>query len=182
MLMSLKTDKKFQNILDIARQNEWSVVVKKPRKGKPLTHFEIEHTSKNRLWCGPAAVAAITGSDTETINNLVRKYRKEPKSRVMGTTIYELEYAFAKLGFPMQYAFLYSAGACPTFSEWIRQTKRHLVKDVAYLIGLSKGNHGHWVVVMNGKYICSVSEEWRPLGKAMFRGYKVDGVFSIRRA
>ncbi len=182
--MGVRKNRQFHKTIDVVESFRKAEVVNLPHKGQPLTHHEILHNAKSKLWCGPAAVAAVTGASTTDIHKLIKKYRKNPHTKITGTMLYEVEYAFEKLGYDMNMAYLYGEDSRPTLSQWLKKTKRERVRDVAYLVGLAGpegGPGGHWVIIMNARYICSVSEDWKPLGKAMFRGRKIDGIFAITK-
>ncbi len=159
-----------------------------PKKGKkPITNHEVTHDFNGLLWCGLAAIGAVTGVPTSVIRDLIKKFRKNPLSPVTGTTEYEVEYAFKKLGYSMSYCCLYGGkekNAQPTLSRWLEETKKERVDNVAYLISFTPSTRdpsGHWGVILNGQYICSFSQTWVELDKAPFRRRKIDNVFAVRR-
>lgn len=162
-------------------------LVRLPRKPKkPAKKFEIQHTASGMLWCGPAAVAAITGACTATVRDLIKKYRRDKSAPITGTNDLEMEYALNRLGYKMEYAYLYGGKreTRPTFSQWLKETKNERVEGLGYLISLAgeKGRGcGHWALILDDEYVCSHTVRWVPLTKAKFKRRRVDGVYVIRR-
>lgn len=162
-------------------------LVRLPRKPKKLVNkYPIQHDMDGLVWCGPAAVSAITGATTTQIRDLIRKHRKDPTHRVLGTTAEDLEYALRKLGHQVEYSYMYGGklDVAPTLSQWIKETADERHEGLAYLISLQgekKENCGHWAVILNDEYICSMTQKWVPLDKAKFKRRRVDTVYTIRR-
>lgn len=185
--MSLKKDAVFVQINNLDLTSDQLTLVRLPKKPrKNVNKFDIEHDHEGSLWCGPAAVSAITGASTSAIRDLVKKYRKNAASVVSGTTVEELEYVFKKLGYRMEVAYVYGGkrGQGPTLKEWIADTEGERVPGLGYLIGIAgeRGKYcGHWAMILNEEYVCSNTIKWVPLNKAKYRRRRVDQVFTVRK-
>lgn len=59
--------------------------------------FKINHDHRSKLWCGPAAIAAVTGHPTSTIYRVVQA--NEKRNRIMGMFPGELNRAMHSLGY-----------------------------------------------------------------------------------
>lgn len=164
-------------------------VVRLPRKPKKKAkRHQIAHTAQGALWCGPAAVSAITGVDTKTIHDMIRKYRRKPRSRVTGTNAAELEYVLNKLGYTLEHTHMFGGrnlSLRPTFEDWIKATNEERPEGLAYLIGLRRKDDpkedAHWCVIFDDKYICSIQPRWISARRAMFKERHVDFVFAVRK-
>lgn len=161
-------------------------IVTLPRKtNKPLTHHDIDQDQQGKLWCGPAVVAALTGATPTQIHELVRKDRKKPGSPVTTTDCDELQYAFSKLGYRMSWAYLYEGQEeqRPTFGRWLRDTAKERVPGIGYVVRITDAREpgGHWVVVLDGFYICNHTAKWVPIEKALFKRCRVHAVFAVRK-
>lgn len=156
-----------------------------PRKtNKPLTHHDVVHDHPGNLWCGPAVLAGLTGATTTEIVTLVRKFRKQPSSAVMGMDCDELQYVFGKLGYRMSWSYLYEGKeAQPTFGRWLKDTQKERVPGVGYVIRITDAREpgGHWVVVLDDFYLCSHTKKWVPLAKALFKRCDFHMAFAVRK-
>lgn len=162
--------------------NHVEVVVKDKFLPKQyVNRHEIVHDLETALWCGPAAISALTGATTSQVRKYVRMYRKDQESRVQGTNEDEVEFVFRKLGYKMELRYLCSSADKknhPTMARWLRESKRD--PHIGYLIGQG-GNPGHWVVVHGAFYCCSITDGWVPVQKAPTRRKRVDVVFTVTK-
>lgn len=183
----VNNDAMFNQAFALTLLSDQVALVRLPRKPKKaIVKHDIEHTANGMLWCGPAAVSALTGACTATIRDLIKKYRKNPSTPVTGTRIEDLEYALLRLGHKVENAYLYGGKqeARPTFSQWMKDTEDERIDGLAYLISVSgpkKDNCGHWAVIVDNEYICSHTGKWVPLDKAKFKRRRVDEVYVVRR-
>jgi hypothetical protein len=110
-------------------------------------------------YCGPTAIAAVTGLLVEEVENAVLAYRAEhpkPKAERMGRArvkamwLYEVERVLERLGFDVEMTFdghgcVRDGAPLPTFSDWLRLTKG--------------GRGGRYVVLVKGHFV-AVSDGW----------------------
>lgn len=59
--------------------------------------YQIVHDNQSKLWCGPAAIAAITGQPTSVITQMIRGVNG--KTKVTGTSNAELLAVMRRLGY-----------------------------------------------------------------------------------
>lgn len=79
----------------------------------------VKHTNKSRLWCGLAAISAVTGIDTKTIAQCLRR---NGRKAVKGIRTSELVSALKALGTDAQS--VYVNGKPPTLCAWARQNRQ----------------------------------------------------------
>lgn len=185
--MSIRRDSRYLQGLALTYLADKVEVVTLPRKAKKtLTRYLIQHDANGKCWCGLAAVSALTGEPTSKVRDLIRKFRKNPSSRVIGTNEFEIEFALRKLGYKMSHAYLYggkSKASKPTFSTWLDETFEERETNVAYLLSFVREgeDEAHWGLVVEDHYICSVTQYWVPLDRAPFKRRRLDQVFAIHR-
>lgn len=188
-MSKLSNDNAFLDAWNLTNSASRVTVVTLPRKtNNPLTHHEIIHDQNGQLWCGPAAIAALTGATTQEITELIKKKRKKPSSPVVGTDPFELDYVFSKLKCRMTLAYLYGGKEeCrPTVGRWLKDTAKERVPGIGYIIHMSSrpGDpepYGHWGTVLDGYYICTNTKGWVPIEKAPFRRCRINAVFAVRK-
>lgn len=184
--MSLKDFRYRQGMVLSANADRIALVVR-PKKAKlPLEAHHIQHDANGQLWCGPAAISALTGETTSVVRDLVRKYRKDPSSAVVGTHPEEVEYVLRKLGYRMECSYLYGGAALdakPTFKKWLGDTALERLTNIGYLVAVSNpnGTGAHWGLVLEDQFVCSQTERWVPLDKAPHKRKRVDAVYTIRK-
>lgn len=186
--MGIQNDQLYQHGRAITNSANRVQLVTLPKKGnKKLTHHDIDHDLNGLLWCGLAAISAVTGVKTSRIRDLVKRYRKNPQSPVTGTNEYEVEYVLKHLGYQMENACYYGGkdqSTRPSLSKWLDETRKLRVNDVAYLIAFrpcKSDPNWHWGVVQNGLYLCTFTNQWVELKKAPWRRRKIEHVFAIKR-
>lgn len=142
-----------------------------------MTCRKVRDDMETKAWCGIIAIAAIADLPTSKVKHLIKKHRRNPETRVIGTDIDEVCNVLAKIGYNVELAYFNHGGRMP-YKEWVRNTRNEREKNVAYLMGVTDpyGNEHHWCTVLNGKYICSVTKEWVPITKNPCKGWNVDYV------
>jgi hypothetical protein len=185
--MSIRKDSRYLHGLALTYLADKVEIVTLPKKAKKgLTRYPIQHDANGKAWCGLAAVSALTGETTSVVRDLIRKYRKNPSSRVIGTNEFEIEYVLKKLGYRMDHAYLYGGrakSAKPTFKQWLEETEGERQADIAYLISFIRegGNDAHWGLIIDDHYICSITLDWFTLDIVPFKRRHIDQVFAIHR-
>lgn len=186
--MGLKKDQKHSRGIELQGHTDRLVLVKIPKKGKKrLRHHEVVHDLDGLMWCGLATISALTGEPTSVARDLIKKARKNPATKVTGTTVYELEFAFKRLGYSMEQAYMYAgntADALPTFRKWLRETKGERPENVGYLILFEEDSENperHWGVILHDRYICSNTEKWVSLRRAPFKDRPISEAYVVRK-
>jgi hypothetical protein len=138
----------------------------------------IEHDLRTKLWCGPAALAAITGMPTSQVVEHIkadrRRRRKSP--RVIGTTIDDVERMLRNVGYQVFITdVLYHPIDQPTFSEWLALRRP---PGRAYLVMLERENEYHWVAVTR-THFADNSVGPIPVEVAPYRRSRVHTVLSV---
>lgn len=107
--------------------------------------YEIHHDNKSKLWCGPAAIAAVTGHPTSVITALLREIRGGP---VKGIHNYQLIDAMRRLGYaPKQQVSV--SGRC-SLAEFARQ-QGALFATTPMIVQVT----GHYVVLAGRRMVDS---------------------------
>lgn len=147
-----------------------------------ITRHVVDHDLETMLWCGPAAVSALTGAPTSEINGIIRACRDD-ESRVEGTIDPEIAHCFDRLGYDMQLVYFCHAPLYkghPTFARWLREMPRE--PHIGYLVGQRHEGRkaGHWCVVVGEWYLCSYSKAvWLPLAAAPRRRARIQCAYAI---
>lgn len=148
-----------------------------------VTRYPVNHDLDTQLWCGPAAVSALTGVATSEIHALIREYRENPDARIEGTIDPEIEYVFHRLGYTMQLVYFCHAPLYKgylTFARWLKDMPRE--HHVGYLVGQRHDGRkaGHWCVVTGDRYLCSYSNSvWIDVDEAPRRRARVQSAYAI---
>lgn len=104
----------------------------------------IVHDNRSHLWCGPAAIALVTGHPTSVIHRLAHEWRHYAGKRkaVQGMGDPELEFIMHRLGFEMAER----SQPCLTVGA--------LVQCLAFAQDLPAigATHDHWFVVWSCQY------------------------------
>lgn len=138
------------------------VVVRYPNPGiidfSPLkTLYPVDHTNRSRRWCGPSALAAITGLDTETVTRIHRRVNHQKQT--MGVHTSHIRRVLHRLGYRSLGWYDARPPAVdrrPTFAAWLRGRPQGLVRHTVLVVLGGRG--GHYVVVRGHKAV----DSWRP--------------------
>lgn len=148
-----------------------------------ITRHVVEHDLETMLWCGPAAVSALTGASTSEIHDIIRDYRGDDGKRIEGTIDPEIIHCFEYLGYSARLVYFCHAPlykGFPTFARWLREMPRE--PHVAYLVGQRHEGRkaGHWCVVSADQYLCSYSKAvWMHVDQAPRRRARVQCAYAI---
>ena len=132
--------------------------------------YAINHTNKSSLWCGPAAIAAVTGYDTATIHRVARSVCN--RRRLAGMYLSELAATLQALGAKNTLHRL--SGKLPTLAQWLKahtQTLRN--KTVVLVVG------NHYVTVSGRYFIDNHTVDAVPLRDAPRRRARVRAVVLV---
>lgn len=132
----------------------------------------INHDLKTTLWCGPGALAIMSGQPTSVIREVLRKV--SGRQTIKGVYHSEMERAAEKLGYRLERVSAVTSAARRTFAAW-EKANRELFADTLHLLNV--GNH---YVTVAGRQFC---DNWTktpvPLKKAPKRRRRVKAVWRI---
>lgn len=125
----------------------------------------IKHDNRSALWCGPAAMAAITGHPTSLIHGMLRN----ASGRKAITFAYDSDVtgAMRSLGYEVEHFEEYN-GERMSVCEFSRH-KAELLRDHALLVQV----HGHYVVLYRDLFIDSQHPKPIPPGESAYADTKV---------
>ena len=154
-------------------------------KHKRVHPYEVVHDIDTLMWCGPTAVACLTGASTGEVRELVRDFRGDPTSRVDGTIDDEVRYAFDQLGYDVRLVYFCHSSLYkghPTLARWLQEFPRE--PHVGYLIGMRGFGKvcGHWATVLGDYYCCSrVNGTWVHHSKAPNRRSRIQSAYAVTK-
>jgi hypothetical protein len=118
--------------------------------------YAIVHDLPGRLWCGPAAVAAVTGAPTSRVHAIIEAWRIARRGYagrgVRRTYAGELAYAVRELGFVA--TCYYASGDNPTFATF-RRSRSLAMRRVAYIVLVTD----HFVALAGNRLVDSVHRD-----------------------
>lgn len=122
----------------------------------------IVHDNRSHLWCGPAAIAMVTGQPTSVIHRLAREYRRDQGRRnlsVSGMTVLELEHVMERLGYKRGRFPLNGIYRTPLWMFLATIAFEHLHQEHPLIVHLPK----HVAVIYRGQFADCVRTEPGPL-------------------
>jgi hypothetical protein len=146
----------------------------------------IKHDLPGTLWCGPAALSAVTGEPTSRIHDIIKKIRGNNRP-VKGVTNSELVKTAFVLGYTLEPIHDYfeewrkaPCGSCPiqfkpTLARFVRQRRKELHDPVVINVT------GHYVVVHGRTFVDNNVAGPVPLKKAPRRRCRVKKAFRAVR-
>ena len=130
----------------------------------------VIHDNKSKLWCGPTALATLTGQPTSVIHRVIRDV--SGKRKVTGTRVNHLIIAGLRLGIGMT---KYSVSGKPTLAQWLRKNQA-LYAHSPVVITLTH----HYVTVMGRRFVDSHTREPVFLRKAPHRRARVECYLTVK--
>lgn len=127
----------------------------------------IKHDLKTTLWCGPAALAAITGKPTSEVMATAKRVMN--RRTVKGMSNLYLSRVARALGVELETKYL-SPGL--TLARWCK-THKHLFADKPVIVNVT----GHYVTVCGRTFVDNHVERAVPLKRAPHRRCRVQVVF-----
>lgn len=131
---------------------------------------------KGRWYCGPFALAAITGMSFEEVRAAIniQKGRSNLNQGILGTSNAQMVNALGDAGYKVIKVFN-RADDKLTFSQWQKQWGIDASK--VYLIELT----GHWVTVQGGYFIDNHTQHKVHLAYAPWKRKRVKTVYQIAK-
>lgn len=128
----------------------------------------IKHDLKTTLWCGPAALAAITGEPTSRVMAALKQ--ATGRGRVMGVYNHELRKAGAILGvrFDAIPTPCVPKAEQPTLARWLRENKQRYAENPVVITVTN-----HFVTVQGRSFIDNHTKKPVSLKKAPHRRCRV---------
>lgn len=133
--------------------------------------YKIQHTNKSKLWCGPAAVAAITGHTTDEIHRVMRQV--SGRTRIAGVDTSTLMGAMSKLGYRLTKQV---SGDSLSLAQWLSQN-RALYAKMPFIVRLTS----HYVVVCGRRFVDSHTKTPVALTDAPFRRARVQRAWTFEK-
>ncbi len=134
----------------------------------------IKHNNASKMWCGPAAIAAVTGVDTKTITQIIRSVGN--KSRVKGVSNDDLLRALKVLGYETtlvdKAAFRWER---ETLCRWKKKNKAKLKTPV--IVNVT----GHYVVLHGDMFVDNHTKTPVRFSKAPHRRKLVKYAWSVKK-
>jgi hypothetical protein len=120
-------------------------------------------------YCGPAAVAALTGVTTTKAAEFIRTaYNRKAIRRVYPE---ELVHALKEMGYRATYSLV---SGKPTMAKWLREREDRNAANILFLTG-------HFVAVKGNKFVDNHTKEPVWISKAPGRRKRVLGVIEVER-
>jgi hypothetical protein len=149
---------------------------------------ESQNDTGRTAFCGPTVVSAITGRPVSDIEAEIWRGREAPHDAergrtVKGTDIAEVATALAHYGYRMDlvedYKHLETKGR-PSLWQWMHKRRNAWVY---YVLGVSKGRQGHWIVV-KGVMFCDTytGGRWRFVCDGPHKGARILDVHQVSPA
>lgn len=145
--------------------------------------YQIQHDYKAKLWCGIAALAAITGRPTSVCRDEVAKVRRyhNPGApvRISGIYHFEMTEALQALGYRAQQVARFHGPAAtrPTLAAWLKTRDGALTKGVL-LITIGQ----HFVTVEGKRFVDNRQQDPVFIREAAGRRSRVRRVYLVQRA
>jgi hypothetical protein len=136
----------------------------------------LVHDNKSRLWCGPAAIALLTGHPTSVIHRMILERRRGRCTRdsraVTGTSHAEVYDVLRDLGYTNQ--------RC--YSGAVAYQAFNLVDNLAFETHLPvlAATKDHWFITFRGKYFDNRHPDGADMPEEM-RGQLVDTAMAWRQ-
>ena len=127
----------------------------------------VVRATRSQNWCGPTAIAALTGLTYDESSEAIRKFSRRRK--VTGTTSWEVLSVLKKCGYTKQTTIRPrdDEGKLLTFNQYLRR-RGDLEKSNPILINAGH----HWIVVLRNKAICSLTRS-QPVKISEYKHKKV---------
>jgi hypothetical protein len=113
---------------------------RRPIQRRPTLWIVKSRNARQRLYCGPVAVAALIGADVDDVIGVIQRHRNN-RRQVRGTNPGDLQHAFHHFGHDMQFVANLNANS-PTLATWERN-RSDWDFDQAWLLIVT----GHWIAV-----------------------------------
>ena len=138
----------------------------------------IKHDLKTVLWCGPAALATISGQPTSVVREAIRQHVRERNGKpavIKGLNWTPLIAAARTLGYELKFRSI--PGKRPTLAQWLRQNREHY-RDTPYIVNVT----GHYVTVCGRSFIDNKTGKTVPLSQAPGRRCRVVAYFRVEKS
>jgi hypothetical protein len=137
----------------------------------------VKHDLKTVQWCGPTALAAISGQPTSVVHAAIKQCARHIK-HVKGVSYGLLQNAGAALGYRLQYRDAANWGNAkrtwPTLAQWLRANKA-IYAQTPVIVCVT----GHYVTVCGRSFIDNHTKTTVPLSKAPGRRCRVKAFFVV---
>lgn len=139
--------------------------------------YAINHDFRGHLWCGPAAIAAVTGEPTSRAVREIKAVRAaygNDAGPIKGTWPSEVARAIGRIRPTWGIEVVYFDRVRMTFSQWRNHRRR---SDRVYIVAIT----GHFLAVAGNKLMDDNNREWIPVSEYHKQRAIVRKVIQIRR-
>lgn len=145
--------------------------------------MKINHDLKTALWCGPAAISAVTGAPTSQIVALAKKFTG--RQVIKGMNVYTLRQVLNALGYRTEEAYsalrawTFERGSDlrdPTLAKWTRENREKFSRLPCIVMTTS-----HYVTVKGRSFIDNHTKKPVPLSKAPWRRARVAQAWQVQK-
>lgn len=139
--------------------------------------YEIHHDFPGRLWCGPAAIAAVTGAPTSRAVSAIKAVRDKYGDfvgPVKGTWPNEIARAIGRIRPTWSIEVIHFEYFKTTLAQW---RNYHRQSNLIYVVAIT----GHFLAVAGNKLMDDNNREWIPVSEYHKQRAIVRKVIQIRR-
>lgn len=116
--------------------------------------LNINHDFKGHLWCGIGALSAALQIPTSEAKRRIRS--ASLRRYIKAVTYTEMAHAVSFAGHPIRREYYRrNPDECPTLKDWLHSKYRKF--DEVNIICIT----GHWIVVKNDEWVCSMNQKAR---------------------
>ncbi len=127
----------------------------------------------NRIYCGPAAISAVSGRSIECAESWINYYRNARLDKVVvGSYSTELIAALHELGYRSKRTEVYDSKNSPTLAAWLRKRSNRNAMVIVVLTS-------HFVVVKGNKFVDNFTMNPVFIRKAPHRRSRVKEIISV---
>ena len=148
--------------------------------------YDAINDTGRTAFCGPYVISAITGYPVSRIEDDIRIFRALPDGAqpvIKGTTTEDVAAALIRYGYAMKQVANYMPMARkerPSLWMWMQRPRNAWSH---YILAISKGKEGHWVLIKGVKLCDTYSDgKWEFVCDGPHKGAKLMEVFEVKRA
>ena len=151
----------------------------------PTLRNDANNDTGRTAFCGPYVVSAITGYPVSRIEGDIRAFRALPEGAepiIKGTTTHDVAAALKQYGFALQQVADYMQlpkKERPSLWTWMQRPRNAWSH---YILAISKGKEGHWVLIKGVKLCDTYSDgKWEFVCDGPHKGAKIMEIFEVKR-
>ena len=148
--------------------------------------YDAVNDTGRTAFCGPYVISAITGYPVSRIEDDIRSFRALPEGAqpvIKGTTSDDVAATLRRYGYAMKQVANFMPMARkerPSLWAWMQRPRNAWSH---YILAISKGMEGHWVLIKGVKLCDTYSDgKWEFVCDGPHKGAKIMEVFEVKRA